>query len=480
MTPGSRSLKRGAGPSRHGPRQNAGAAIVHASQMGAATAILVAGILLTGITMPARLSSETFQYAAVGVGISLGLALAMEGMAGLRALVRADVVMLLTLFGLTFLEFLIPQKEMFNFEASPDAAYDACVAVMLGFAGIAIGRHFAGEATAPAGKSAPVPLDLPPDAMFTVLLLAFGVGYLHVFMAVNFDVLEAMRQMALPRFSQSWGRGRLGGWPELLVEFGALIYLIPPLTGIMLAQIERYSATQKTVAAVFFLFTLYFGFSGGTRNVFGVYMLTFCGAYLVMKPEIGLRQLTVFVAPVSAVALIGMYFMLEFRSVGLENYSFSESEFNGVFVDSNMIVIAKLTEVFPKVYGYLGLEIPYTALIRPIPRAIWPGKPDGLSVSMENALDTDGSLTLASTFVGECYIAGGMLGVLIFALLFGAAAGKWNQMGRDLRSNYNLILFVSGFFCAALTMRSFLSAAPTVLPTLGLWVYGKLFLRKRA
>jgi oligosaccharide repeat unit polymerase len=461
-----------------GSSQMRAASALAAPKMGAATGVIVAGIIITAISMPSGNAEQTFEYAAVGVGLALGLATAIEAMAGLRALLRTDLVMLATLYGLTFLEFVLPRREIFGFAVSPQGAYDASVAVMLGFAGIAIGRHLWGQPKIAAAMRAPLPLDLPPETMFTVLLLAFGVGYLHVFLAVNFNVFEAMWYMAQPRFAQPWGRGRLGGWADLLVEVGALIYLIPPLVGVMLAQLHRYSMLQRGAAAVIFLFTLYFGFSSGTRNIFGVYMLTFSGAYLAMKPQITMRQIVFFALPVSAIALVGMYFMLEFRNVGLEGYSFTEAEFNGIFVDSNMVVIANLTEVFPSIHNYLGLEIPYVALIRPIPRAIWPGKPEGLSVGIEEAVGTDGSLTLASTFVGECYMAGGMVGVLAFALLFGAAAGRWNQVGRDLRSNYNLILFVSGFFCAALLMRSLLSAAPTVLPTLGLWVYGKLFLEK--
>jgi oligosaccharide repeat unit polymerase len=447
-----------------------------ASQMGAATVAFVVGVGVTALTMPANSAAATFQYAAVGVALSLGISLLMEMQSGLRSMLRADLIMLITLFGLTFVEFLVPQKEMFDFMASPQGAVNATLAVMTAFVGIVIGRHLVSESRKPvrAGPS----LDLPPKTMFTLFLLAFTFGYLHIFLAVSFDVLEAMRQMALPRFSQSWGRGRLGGWADLLVEVGALIYLIPPLTGVMLAQASRYTMAQKAITAILFLFTLYYGFSGGTRNVFGVYMLTFCGAYLAMKPKITLKELLFFIGPAGAVTLIGMYFMLEFRTVGLGSYSFSESEFDGVFVDSNMVVIAKLTEVFPKSHDYLGLEIPYIAAIKPIPRAIWSGKPEGLSLGMEEALGVEG-LTLASTFVGEAYMAGGLFAVLIAGLAFGAGAAKWNQMGRNLSSNYNLILYVSGFFCAAISMRSILSMAPTVLPTVGLWTYGKLFLNKK-
>lgn len=447
------------------------------SQMSQASAIIVLGLIVTGMAMPAGDPRTTFSFAAVGTGLALSLALALEAQSGLRALLRTDIVMLVTLYGLTLVEFLIPQKEIFDFVVSPQGAVDGSTAVLIGFGGLAIGRHFFPQrgSIGRFGGS----MDVSPRTMFRLFLLAAFLGYLHILLAVNFDIFEAIRQMALPRFSQSWGRGRLGGWPELLVEVGALIYLIPPLTGCIYAQAARYTMHQKIIVAAIFLFTLYYGFSSGTRNIFGVYMITFCGAYLALQPRITLRRVLTFITPVAAISLVGMYFMLEFRNQGLGNYSFSESKFTGVFVDSNLVVIAKLTEVFPRVNGYLGLEIPYNALIRPIPRAMWSSKPEGLSVGIEDALGVE-SLTLASTFVGEAYMGGGMIGVFLAGLFFGAAAAKWNQMGYDLGSNYKLILYVSGFFAAAIAMRSLLVVMTAVLPTLALWAYGKFFLRSRA
>ena len=443
--------------------------------MGAATAVLVFGLLMAALTMPSGNPRETFTYAANCAAIALFLSLSIELKSGLRAMLRTDIVMLLVLFALTFVEFLIPQREIFEFVVSPEGAVDGSIAVLIGFMGIALGRHFFPLVPPPGVRKG---LDLSPKAMFRLYLLAFFVGYMHIFLAVNFDVLEAMRQMALPRFSQSWGRGRLGGWADLLVELGALIYLIPPLTGCIYAQAARYSSLQKFAVAAIFFFTLYYGFAGGTRNVFGTYMITFCGAYLALQPNITFKRLVTFVAPFGVLTLVAMYFMLEFRNQGLGNYSFTESEFQGVFVDSNLTVISKLTEVFPRVHSYLGLEIPFNALIRPIPRAIWPSKPEGLSIGMEEALGADGGLTLASTFVGEAYMAAGNLGVFIAGLFFGAAASRWNRVGADLSSNYKLILYVSGFFAAAIGMRSLLSVMPTTLPTLALWIYGRLFLKQ--
>ena len=49
---------------------------------------------------------------------------------------------------------------------------------------------------------------MPSTGIFLLFVFATLVGYLHVVLAVNFDPFEILRQMSLPRFSQSWSRGR--------------------------------------------------------------------------------------------------------------------------------------------------------------------------------------------------------------------------------------------------------------------------------
>ena len=124
--------------------------------------------------------------------------------------------------------------------------------------------------------------------------------------------------------------------------------------------------------------------------------------------------------------------MLELRSAGgISSLANDERHYDTLYIDHNMVNISNLTNVFPDVVDYLGLEIPYQSIIKPIPRALWPGKPEGLSTSIEAALGSfDGVTTLACTFAGEAYMAFGLVGVLIAGLFFGAAAGWWNQVGQ--------------------------------------------------
>jgi len=189
-----------------------------------------------------------------------------------------------------------------------------------------------------------------------------------------------------------------------------------------------------------------------------------------------LRQALFLGVPMLGVLLLAMVYMLEFRTVGFSNASSVEHDGESFFVDYNVVNVSHLTEVFPSSFNYLGLEIPFNALIRPIPRALWPGKPEGLSVTIESALAVDPGMTLSCTFVGEAYMAGGLVAVVLISLFFGAAATMWNRVGTNSDLQFAQLLYVSGFLCAALAMRSMLSMVPFMLPTLALWLFARLWL----
>ena len=157
----------------------------------------------------------------------------------------------------------------------------------------------------------------------------------------------------------------------------------------------------------------------------------------------------------------------------------SERQYNTLYIDHNMVNISNLTNVFPDVVDYLGLEIPYQSIIKPIPRALWPGKPEGLSTSIEAALGSyDGVTTLACTFVGEAYMAFGLVGVLIAGLLFRGRGRVVESGWSERNSSFSQILYASGFLCAAMSMRSLLTMVPFMLPTLAMWIIGKFWLPK--
>lgn len=439
-----------------------------ASQRAGSTATILSGMVATylAIQLVDGDAVQLFSVAAYGVAITLALSTYIEGKGGARQLIRVDILLLWVLYGLTFFEFLFQQP---NVDVSFADAANGTDAALLAFAGIAAGRHMI-----PHQRTTPHFPELRPSHIFLVFVLATLLSNFYPLLSVNFDPFELLRQMSLPRFTQSWSRGRYGDEWAVLSELGLLGSLIPPVAGLIFAQAERYSLGQKLFVLSVLLFTIYGAIASGTRSALGTLVVTFLGSYFLANPKIKLRRVVVIgVIALSVVVIISRY-MLEIRTTGLENLSFSDKPLDTMFVDLNIVNISNLTAVFPDLYGYLGLEIPFNALIRPIPRFLWPGKPEGLSITIESALGVGSYMTLSCTFVGEAYMSGGFVGVAIFSILFGAAAEAWNRIGRNVNSQFAQVLYASGFLCAAVGMRSMLSMAPMALPTIALWLLGKL------
>ncbi len=185
------------------------------------------------------------------------------------------------------------------------------------------------------------------------------------------------------------------------------------------------------------------------------------------------------------VALVASQLMLQFRNDGMKNWlaaapvpaeTGAERE---MFVDYNLYAICRLIETFPKNVHYLGWEIPYAAIIRPIPRAIWPSKPEGLTSSIEDALGVE-NMTISATFVGEAYMSGGLFAVALAGLAFGALFGWWNYIASLRNSEMGILIYSSGFFAAVISMRSMLVFTTALLPTGAAILLGWVVVRQAA
>jgi hypothetical protein len=440
------------------------------------TVAMCAGLVATYVALPDHSPTAIYFATAIGVMAVLGVGLLFEAGGDLKTLMRTDVIMLLALYGLTLVEFFFPQ-EIVETQLDPQAATQSVEALLLGFGGILIGRCFASRRRQTAAATGSV--QLSRNAIFVLFVTAFCVGYFYMLFMVDFDPAELVHQMLAPRFTQPWGRGAVSaGWQDLVVTIGDLVlYLVPLLAGCILADRRRYSWPQLLIVAAGLAFTLFYGFTGGTRNVFAIYVVLFVGAYIMFRPKIGWKGITLLSVVTAAVLGFSSYYMLQFRTVGLEAYINGDTDSGyrteTLFVDNDLPVIGMLINVFPDRIPYLGSEMATWALIHPIPRMLWPGKPEKLSIEIADALGAEGE-TLSATFIGESYMMGGYAAVFGVALLFGWLAGWWDRFGHDLRSNMNVALYASGFFAAMLSMRSMIWTTTAMLPTVAIWCYLKL------
>ena len=108
------------------------------------TLVLLIGLVLTAIFAHGQTASGYALAVALGVGASLAASVALEVAQSSTNLLRTDVVMLAGLYLLTFVEFLFPQPNLDQLVGGPEELAAGVRACLLGFAGLAIGRHFPG------------------------------------------------------------------------------------------------------------------------------------------------------------------------------------------------------------------------------------------------------------------------------------------------------------------------------------------------
>jgi hypothetical protein len=449
----------------------------------AGTAIVIlATVLSFANSQSATTPADMAHVLAVGVGLALLVNLLLDFQKGLRNLFRADTMCLIAIYGLTLAEFISPD-EAFNARMSLEQASLALNVICIGIAGLAIGRHLVEPR--PMTAKALTFSDVSDTTLFYLFISAAVLGYLHMLISVEFDFVRLFNEMIEPRFHQSWSRGRLGGWSSLLSELALFQLIIPPLSGIILNRVRTFGIAKLLIVLLIFLATLFQGFAGGSRNIYVAHFATFLLAYLLTLSRNTLlnTMLPLFLSTV--LVLFGSYHMLEFRTVGLRHYLENriyqtEQVRDSLTVDYNLAPLGLLVEAFQENQDFLGSEIIVWSLIKPIPRALWPGKPDGLSVSIESAVGAGEGYTVAATYLGESYMMAGRAGVFIMSLFFGGLSAWWNRLATQRQSDYAMVVYALGFFVAVITMRSMFWLTTLALPIVALIVIQNLWLKDPA
>jgi hypothetical protein len=438
------------------------------SPMGSIAALF--GLLITGIFLTGDLPTQLAQAAAWGAGISVGVTILFDLRGGVQNLMRTDILALVGLYFLTLLEFIFPQPE-FNILTDPKNAKTAIIACLWGHAGLIAGRHIRMGGNRGLGELLKKPV--PVHWLISIFVVCLGLGHLQMMMAVNFDFFAMIDAFVAPRFTQPWGRGRLGDWKALIYELSMLLYLVPPIAGIVFARRRTFNLLQLLIVTAGLSFEMFYAFTSGTRNLFISYLVTFLIGYVFALPRGRVKELILVSAVSVFMALAATVLMLQFRQVGLKLWLEgarvqSEVHEKALHVDMNLFVISQIVATFPERHGYLGLEVPFLAIIRPIPRAIWPDKPEGMSVHMESLAgdEYNEAWTVAASFVGEAYIAGGMIGVLLTGLAFGVFTSWWSRLASPANSELGILIYAVGFFAVAISMRSLFVFTTALLPTL--------------
>jgi hypothetical protein len=265
---------------------------------------------------------------------------------------------------------------------------------------------------------------------------------------------------------------------------------MPPIAGLIFARRNDYSRLTLIFVLLALLVLWFVAFCSGTRNILGVQMAGFLGGYLITEKKLRLSRIVILGGAIGITYIILAAMMLDFRNVGLGDYleegqyqagykeiennyrgSIIEEKSSGYFVDYNLWRLSQMVGVFPDVYDFIGWNMPFVALTKPIPRAFWPEKPTNLKVGLGESIGVQG-YTIAVTWIGEAYVAGGVWWIVPIGLMIGAFCRFWNHLASYLQSPFPLIVFASGFYAILLLMRSLMFFTTALLPSLALIVMG--------
>src|SRR4051812_8288213 len=116
-----------------------------------------------------------------------------------------------------------------------------------------------------------------------------------------------------------------------------LIYLLPPLGGLIYARAGDFSTLKKLIVGMVLALTFFYAFASGTRNVLGTYAISFAGAYFLTKPRLTLKKIIILGVPSLTAILLLTNYMLEFRKEGLSNFSAKDQQYTTLFIDHNIV-----------------------------------------------------------------------------------------------------------------------------------------------
>ena len=432
------------------------------------SALFLAGAWFTALTMHGDQPSQIAHYAAVGVGLSLLASIYVDSRQGLLNLVRPDLMAIFALYFLTLFEFLFKQ-DLFNRRTDVYFTKQAIIACIVGFSGMVIGRHLPNVRKHSLKKIFLTPT--PRGLIMAIFVGCVVLGSLNMLMAVNFSIPEMLHYFVAPRFTQPWSRERLGDWKALLHELELILELVPPIAGVIFGRRKKFAGWQLLITACGFFYVLFYGFSAGTRNVFATYLVTFLIGYAFAMPREKWKELIVVSMACAALLVVSSVIMLQFRDEGLSDYvnggykyDIEHSDEESLYIDYNLYAICRIVEYIPSHHAYLGWEVPYLAVIRIVPRALWHDKPEGLTLSIEDILNVS-DLTIAASFVGESYLSAGLIGVFIAGLFFGVITGWWSHLASAGNSELGILIYASGFLAAVISMRSIFVFTTAMLPT---------------
>lgn len=313
--------------------------------------------------------------------------------------------------------------------------------------------------------------------VFKMTLSCFALGIFYYAFKAGFSWHSIVTGLEKMRWDAPWSRDSAeGGWGSFVEQMSYFGMLLPALA-VLMGQKTGWLSIRTLAAWALTVFYTLFQIQGGNRRYLGAMYGAALLTWLLSSKQIGVRKLILLI--MCCVALLGlMNLVYDYRTTGISSLQTLEqtgagNTFDEVRVDDNFLRLAQSIHFVPDQYPYAWGSYIYFALIRPIPRVFWPGKPISPAFRIQDEVNIGASLS--SGVVGELYVSGGFLVILFGGWLY-ARLGAWfaafikpprSEAGTLMYGAWIMALFVGCRSMQDLVMMSYVVLALIVV----LWLF---------
>ena len=299
---------------------------------------------------------------------------------------------------------------------------------------------------------------LTPRTIFKLILVFFAIAIIKFAYPCDFNPVEMFVHLGSDRWSAPWARETLGGWNSFIDHLDYFGYLLPTLTTLLAIRSRRPTIPVVLAIALSATITAFLAQSGG-RRVIGVVLGAAIICWVLEQQKLKLKQ--IIITLFSVVIVLGiMQWMLEFRGTGFQAINQKEKfQYSYLHVDDNFLRLAQTITLVPNYYPYVYHQQIIFALVRPIPRALWEGKPVDPGFDLPAALGIEG-ISYSYSVIGDWYICAGYIGVFFGGLIYGGLGRMVGQLlARNAQSSNSLVYSL----CAMALFAGFRSMLELVL-----------------
>ncbi len=370
-----------------------------------------------------------------------------------RRVVSARNVVLFGLFVWYLLEAVQGPPAVFQYGAT---AYEyAVLLVMLAAASFLVGYHHSsakwfdgcGRRVARLGDR---------EFRRQTLIVGVLVGSIPVVLYGLADPAETLRGLIAARagWRGTLVRPALGDFRAAVVMIETFLLAVAWVAMLILAD-KRRSRGITIVAAAVLAWHMMRAYGTGSRSVVFLALLI-PAAWLYWRCD-AQRQRGLLLAAIPF-ALLFYWFagaMVEGRKEGRLDFAKTPSYMGHEMFRELLFVLDQVPGKRPYLYG----ETIAIELINPIPRFLWPGKPVGFGVTYAGWQGQDslgGGPTISPGILGEMYINGGVMAVILLNIFGGIVCRAWDRIGPQRTRSLPVLMFYSlGLGCLLMLGRSF-------------------------